>query len=307
LAVCAEEIEVDFGESPVIPTRSVLYHLKPIARGTSLRESLFSFMLRLADQHTIHPSRLPFAPGIDPRCCGRWARNVWTQSCFKGAGVVAKIWAGELARFTGHHSLEDLTLLPLARVVNVGGLAHKARKWCPRCLREQEREGVPYGQLLWDIAAVNACPVHTILFVSRCQCGETDRRRPMTKYLPHVCQYCRRTLIEPPRLTQAPLELVQRARMVADLLDDPDFDRGRWPADGLSQFLIGAARRHFGGRLAPVATTLGLNKVTVHGWVRNRRRPHWRESLSWPRSSVARSEAFFRETHRIRSSEQPHR
>jgi transcriptional regulator with XRE-family HTH domain len=61
--------------------------------------------------------------------------------------------------------------------------------------------------------------------------------------------------------------------MVADLLDDPDFDRGSWPADGFSQFLIDAARRHFEGRLARVASILGLDKVTVHGWAHYGRRP----------------------------------
>jgi hypothetical protein len=64
LAACTEDIEIDFGEPLIIPGRSVLYHLEPIARGTALRESLSSFMLRLADQHTIHPNTLPFVPGL---------------------------------------------------------------------------------------------------------------------------------------------------------------------------------------------------------------------------------------------------
>jgi hypothetical protein len=273
LVARAEDIEIDFGEPLVIPDRSVLYHLKPIARGTPRRESLSSFLLRLADQHTVNPSAFSFIPGIDRRCRGPWACNVWTQSYFKGAGVVAKIWACELARLTGHHSLDDLTLLPLARVVNVGGLAHKARKWCPQCLREEELEGVPYGQLLWEIAAVDACPVHEIRLLNTCRCGETGVNTRTVKRLPHICSFCCRRLTESARSSQAPLELLQRARMMADLLDDPDFDRGSWPEGGFSQFLTGAARQHFAGRLARLASILGVDKVTLHGWAHHGHRP----------------------------------
>jgi hypothetical protein len=273
LVARADDIEIDFGEPLVIPDRSVLYHLEPIARGTALRESLSSFLLRLADEHTMNPSALSFIPGIDRRCCGPWVCNVWTQSYFKGAGIVATIWARELARLTGHHCLNDLTLLPLARVVNVGGLAHKSRKWCPQCLREREREGVPYGQLLWEIAAVDACPVHAIRLQSTCRCGEAGVNTRTVKRLPHICRSCCRRLTESSQSCQAPLALVQRARMVADLLDDPDFDRGSWPADGFSQFLIGAARRHFEGRLLRLASSCGLDKVTVYGWAHYGHRP----------------------------------
>lgn len=274
LVARSEDVEIDFGEPLVVPDRSILYHLKPIARGTALRESLSSFLLRLADQHTMNPSALSFVPGIDRRCCGPWARSVWTQSYFKGAGVVAMIWARELARLTGHNRLDDLTLLPLARVANVGGLVHEIRKWCPQCLREQERKGTPYGQLLWEIAVVEACPVHAIRLLSTCRCGGGAGVNARTaKRLPHICQSCCRTLTESSRSSQAPLALLQRARMVADLLDDPDFDRGSWPADGISQFLIGAARRHFEGRLSWVASSLGLDKATVHGWAHYGYRP----------------------------------
>src|SRR5579862_2026900 len=140
LVARADDIEIDFGEPLVIPDRSVLYHLTPIARGTALRESLSSFMLRLADQHTMNPAALTFVPGIDPRCSGRWARNVWTQSYFRGAGTVAMIWSHELARLTGHNRLDDLTLSLLARIVSINNLVHESRRWCPHCLRERERE-----------------------------------------------------------------------------------------------------------------------------------------------------------------------
>jgi transcriptional regulator with XRE-family HTH domain len=268
-----EGIEIDFGEPLVIPDRSVLYHLKPIARGTALRESLCSFLLRLADQHTMNPSALSFVAGIDQRCCGRWARNVWTQSYFKAAGVVTRLWARELARLTAHHCLDDLTLLPLVRAVSDSGLAHKARKWCPQCLRDGEQEGVAYGQLLWEIAIVEACPVHAIRLVGTCRCGGTGVNARIAKRLPHICRSCCRSLTEVSPSTQAPLALVQRARRVADLLDDPDFDRASWPADGFSQFLLGVARLHFEGKLLRLAGYFGVDKVTVYGWAHYSRRP----------------------------------
>jgi hypothetical protein len=183
------------------------------------------------------------------------------------------IWAHELARLTGHNCLDDLTLLPLARVVRVNGVARKTQKWCPQCLSEREREGVPYGQLLWEIAPVDACPVHAIRLLSTCRSGGAGVNPGIAKRLPHICRRCCRTLTESSRSTQAPLVLLQRARMVADLLDDPDFDRGSWPADGFSQFLIGAACRHFEGRLSWVADSIGLDKTTVHGWAHHGRRP----------------------------------
>jgi transcriptional regulator with XRE-family HTH domain len=271
-ATGSDNIEIDLGEPPVVPVRSVLYHLAPIARGTALRESLSSFALRLADQHTMTPSALTLVPGIDRRCRSQAVHSAWARPSFNATGWLAMLWSSELARLTGHSRLDDLTLLSLARVVSIYGLVSETRKWCPHCLHECERGGVPYGQLLWDIAAVDACPVHAVRLVSTCRCGGTGLRVPSAaKQLPHICQYCHRMLTH--RATRAPLVLLQRARTVADLLEAPDFNCGLWPADGFSRFLISAASLHFEGKLVSLTNALGLSRTTVSGWVHGGRRP----------------------------------
>lgn len=189
-AAGSDDVEIDLGEPPVTPARSVLYHLAPIARGTALRESLSSFVLRLADQHTIAPSALMLVPGIGPRCSRAAPQVAWKQSYFNGNSSVAMIWSTELARLTGHNRLDDLTLLSLTRVVSARGLVSETRKWCPQCLGDRERDSTPYGQLIWDIAAVDACAVHGVQLVFKCRCGGTGRLRPNGKRLPHICQHC---------------------------------------------------------------------------------------------------------------------
>src|SRR5579862_7312842 len=83
LVARADDIEIDFGEPLVIPDRSVLYHLRPIARGTALRESLSSFLLRLADQHTVNPSaRRSYRESIDAapvRGCAMFGLNLTSR------------------------------------------------------------------------------------------------------------------------------------------------------------------------------------------------------------------------------------
>jgi len=212
-------------------------------------------------------------PGIDRRCAGRKSQSSWTQSYFNGTSSVATIWSAELARLTGHRRLDDLTLLSLSRVASTNGLVAEKRKWCPLCLREQERDGSPYGQLLWEIETIEACPVHATELVSRCRCGGTGVYAPTAKRLPHVCQYCCRSLAEPHQPRKAPPVALRRARLVSELLDNQDFDRGSWPANGISRFLIGAAHIYFEGESARLSKALGLCKATVHGWANDGRRP----------------------------------
>lgn len=83
---------------------------------------------------------------------------------------------------------------------------------------------------------------------------------------------CRSLSESYPSSGPAPAAL-ERSRTVADLLQHPDFDRGSWPVDGFSQFLISAARLHFHGNFSRFAGALGLSKATLHGWAHDGMRP----------------------------------
>jgi hypothetical protein len=267
----------DFGNLAV-PPRSVLYRLEPVALGTSRRESLTSYLDRLADAHCVSIRALGGLAGVETACRKALARGVFSSPCFNAGGIVSLKWVSIVERLTTQTGLHRLTLAPIARVVNQRALVGRLRRWCPECLRESRNAGTPYGHLLWDLACVAACPIHELRLSCSCNCQLSSQPRRVREQ-PGVCTRCSRRIEETSRTLKASSEELRIARLAYDFLGDPRFDSGGWHQsdDCSGEFLSAAARIHFEGKPAWLAKAFGVSKGGLHGWMSGKHRP----SFGW--------------------------
>jgi hypothetical protein len=168
-------------QKPAIPLRSRLYHLEPIAVGTSYTESLSSYLCRLAQAHCVTFQKLVMGE-IAPQMMGRdyelalIKKNVSTLFSNSDAkptinGMKAKTQAlvQALEELTQRKDLIFLTLLTWKGVINERGLFRRYRAWCPQCHEQWRQEkNVIYEPLLWSFRAVDICLHHNCLLVDEC-------------------------------------------------------------------------------------------------------------------------------------------
>ncbi len=266
------------GGAPLWPVsqRSELVPLKPMGLGTPYRESLTSYFQRLADSHCVPPRLLArefVVPrlGYNNRVKHNQADRFWRSPFFNGMGEVPRSWTRILEDLTSMKGLDRLTLLPLYGRVGLQGISPTGHKWCPLCLREGLQAGVPYGQLLWEVGCVTACPRHGTKLVCTCGCTAQDRLPTLkVKFLPHVCPHCGKDLSLTPEteVELADPEELRIARSVADLLGSEAFESGMatCAAGTIADFLKAAIEVIGEGNGARVAHLLSVSKGGLSDW-----------------------------------------
>ncbi|HJW32508.1 MAG TPA: TniQ family protein [Holophagaceae bacterium] len=265
-----------------IPDRTVLVCLEPHGLGTMHVESLSSYFLRLADQHDVSPKLLArefVLPrlGVNNRVGEAQADGYWKSSFFSGMGVVPEQWCKILEELTGVAGLRRLTLLPLHGLVGMHGSASSIRRWCPHCIVESEAQGRPFGQLLWEIGCVEACPKHEVRLVSGHGCGVEETIRPLRiKHLPHLCWSCgtRLSLVVDQCISAATGTQIRFARVIGELLAGPLFDAGpRESGRTIADFLTDAVQTVEGGYANKAVKRVGAAKSDISGWMNGRHLP----------------------------------
>lgn len=275
-----EVVRVEASEA--LPRRTALAPLKPLGLGTMQVESLSSYFQRLADQHSISPKLLArefVLPrlGVNNRVGEVQADRYWRSSFFNTMGEVPLQWCRILGELTGVVGLRRMTLLPVHGLVGLWGCASEARRWCPRCLEASEADGQPYGQLLWEIGCVKACPTHGIPLVSDHGCGAEEVIPPLRiKPLPHLCRACGRSLSLSPAadLPLADEADVSFARTIGELLASPLFSEGLREADRtIADFLADVIQSYEGGNGLRAARRIGASKGELSDWLHRRHLP----------------------------------
>ncbi len=266
---------VKVGAIKTIPDRSVLVPLKPIGLGTMYVESLSSYFQRLADQHDVSPkviAREFILPrlGFNNRVGEVQTDRYWRSSFFSGMGEVPEQWCRILGDLTGITGLRRLTLLPLHGLIGMHGSASRERRWCPHCITESEARGQPYGQLLWEIGCVKACPKHEIHLVSSHGCGPEEAIAPLRiKPLPHLCWSCgvRLSLSADDCVSAAFDSEVRFARAVGEVLTGPIFSDGPHEVGRtIADFLTDAIQSVEGGYGDRAVRRTGASKSDISGW-----------------------------------------
>lgn len=259
-------------EPVVMPQRSVLYRLQPIAKGTSQRESLSSYLCRLADAHCLTPNQLAEALvlprlGRDFANAKSKSNDYWQKPFFNGIGEVPRLWVEVLQDLTSVSDLHALTLLPLKGGISNTGLTAKDKRWCPVCFLEAKESRNPlYGKLIWEIEAVTACPEHGVKLASRCGCTPPQGQfRP--KLLPHICRFCGGGLDRNTNMVELANEReVFLARLIERFLGSRAYYVGTNP-NSIRKFLSESVTRCANGKASWLANILGVGKSLLHGWM----------------------------------------
>ncbi len=149
--------------------RSRLYSLRPMEIGTPDVESLSSYVMRLAQAHTVSVRTL-ILQEIFPNLSTK-PKNAHFSGLhsLNGMGSCFEQWVAILGKLTSRDDLCALTLLPWQGLLRSGGILQRRRKWCPRCFQECQRHGMPvYECLAWVLAPVTVCPIHHVLLEQHC-------------------------------------------------------------------------------------------------------------------------------------------
>jgi TniQ len=173
-----------------IPNRTRLFSLEPAGIGTPEVESLSGYIARLAQAHVVSVGNL-LGRGLTgrKRCKSSVAGPISAKTIQSGGHGFhalgntingfdwrARKWTRKIAAATGRLDIEQLTLIPFARVLSAMLLFKPHRAWCPFCYEEDRKSGVLYERLARAIKLVTVCPRHRTPLLGSCQgCG---RRQP---------------------------------------------------------------------------------------------------------------------------------
>ncbi|SPB14784.1 TetR family transcriptional regulator [Caballeronia novacaledonica] len=252
------------------PPRSALYALEPIGVGTANVESLVSFFCRLAVTHCVSSTDLLHRIS---KTCGlpAPAKNFWKDVNLSGMGDVAERYACALSEMTSVERLDSLTLRPWRNVIAQRSQAPAKGRWCGACFEEDlANEGMPYFRLAWDVGDLEACAKdHTRLTDTCPDCGRTGARNNAVWVVPGWCCYCGAFLGGVrTAASSATLDETWKAAQVGQLLAAQSSissvpDRGTMIAG-----ILKLVEQLDGGMSARFARRIGLNKSTVHYWLK---------------------------------------
>jgi hypothetical protein len=204
------EVLCDLWDGEQIPTtsHSRLYHLEPIGIGSPMVESLTSYLMRLADVHSVHPRVLisqEILPLLNIPRLYRDGRPIYGQltvlwkdsRVLNGRSSLTWRMVQALEQLTGRDDIRFLTMLTFVEVLSLKNLLRRTRSCCPSCYEEWRKAGqVIYDPLLWALDVVSICPWHCEPLRQHCpnpDCAHT--LLPLTsRGQPGYCEWCEQWL-----------------------------------------------------------------------------------------------------------------
>lgn len=252
----------------LLNTRSMLNPVAPIGIGTPEVESMVSYFCRLAMSHCISAAELHRVVVRTMRWQISRERN-WHQVGLGGMSDATESWANALSELTGVGSLDSLTLLTWRDVIAQSSPKPASSRWCPQCLVEDRETGHAHFRLAWDVGTVTACPKHHIRLAHLCpDCGRTDTRHSATLVMPGWCTSCGAFLGSSEQSAPATPAEIWVASQVGAMLAA----HGTLASVPTRSALLSGIReivdRLDNGKNALFARRIGLNKTTVHHWLK---------------------------------------
>jgi hypothetical protein len=246
-----------------VPDRSRLIGLPPKGLGTSQVESLFSYLLRLAEAHAVRFVDL-VQHVIGPMVYRTCVENVRFRTCHR---LQQGVSAGEIPVIEGltlQSRLRELTLAPAKNLKCVHVDYAPSRAWCPACILADEE---PYERLVWQVKGVTHCPVHCIKLERACpECG--------------ALQNCSNFTVHIRKCIKCGADRMSRI----DASHEPD-DPGIWRSQECAKFLIWATSQQprgsspfdnfranivtiskVAGGWKPLARSLGIPSSSFNFW-----------------------------------------
>lgn len=189
---------------PVPLTHSRLFPLRPIGIESAQVESLTSYIMRLADAHSVHPYTMIYkelAPRLNRPFLYKNGELVGPfgprSVALNGITPTASLLVEILEQLTLRRDLRFLTLLTFAEVLSLRNLVKPAQAWCPECYQAWRDAGhIIYTPLLWAFACVKVCPVHSRYLHFQCPDPRCNRKLPALTLQGRIgyCPRCRQWL-----------------------------------------------------------------------------------------------------------------
>lgn len=185
----------------VLPERSRLYYLQPIAIGTPLCESLTSYLQRLSASHSMSVTSFIkelLSPSIEKdyinkdviRGCSRFLQRACV---INGMEILSQDCLGALESLTLITNLSCLTMQRWSEVLISKNICRSYKAWCTCCLNEWKKNNFPiYEPLLWSLTEVQACPIHKTPLRENCPNLKCKKLIPILSSFSLVgyCSHC---------------------------------------------------------------------------------------------------------------------
>ncbi|HDR9757505.1 TPA: TniQ family protein [Burkholderia cepacia] len=253
---------------------SLLNPVAPIGIGTPEVESLISYFCRLAASHCYSSSQLSRKIAREMG----WklhAKFIWQNQRMSGLYKTAIRWSTALSKLTANKQLDQLTLLPWRNVISSISLISPSHRWCSVCLTDDRKEHrIPYFRLAWDIGVVTACARHKTILTCTCpDCGRTDGRHNSAFVVPGWCVFCGAFLGDAKDSGPAESYEVWIADQIGSMLAEQAKLKAVPTSDKLFDGIRTLIKQLDFGESGAFARRIGLNKVTVHYWIKKRSTP----------------------------------
>ncbi|WP_432260824.1 TniQ family protein [Cupriavidus sp. TMH.W2] len=249
-------------------------------KGTSQAESLQSAYRRIAFAHHVRVGTLfdfYFKPGLaflgltgvsHPILRTKKSFSISTDS------VVVQHIACRIADLTGEIDAEAASLINLTALLSRTGLANRNNKFCPFCL--EGRLDTLYGRVLWEFAAVRACPVHRIRLMQP-NCGSDSSKRVPGSFaiqLNGVCHRCGRLGMrcQAGQPVDASDEELWAAKEIGELVAFAS-GGGELSAEGLRRG-IAESFESLGAAKCNMLKEVGLSPAYIQSWILGKQRPN---------------------------------
>ena len=287
-----EEFPFEPPSPPRIPPRSRLYTLAPLGLATLFGESLTSFILRLAQAHTLSPSllvRKVIVPSMANGCLSARARlsDLFrsTGKSFNGMGVHSRQCVEALILLTHQPLVKELNLQFLDGYVFGPGLLKPKQAWCPKCLWQWSHAGSSvYLPLVWNISTYTVCSQHGGYLVDRCpRCSR--QQYPLNRTQPPgICPTCREflgTCDDDASADRAPIDLKDSiaSRMTLDLIANGRKHLRRQPINRFALNAHAILEHCYSGKSQRMADVLKVDRFTVNKWCSGEQLPKLKSFL----------------------------
>ncbi|MGG6270909.1 TniQ family protein [Leptolyngbya sp. AN03gr2] len=184
-----------------IPQRSTLFNIQPVGLRTASVESLISYVMRLSNEHCLHPSDLmfqmvfPLFKNGETICKHKaFSNKIETLNGFRSR---AKELVDSLETLSLRQDLKFLTLLPLSELFSGTNekVFHTRRTWCSSCLEEFRSSGTTvYEKLIWSFRQVEICLEHQEFLSHKCPHCDSEMASLMGHSRAGYCSRCQKWL-----------------------------------------------------------------------------------------------------------------
>jgi hypothetical protein len=269
-----------------MPPRSQLFSLPMIGVGTSGQEALSSYLVRLANLHSVNPnvlvSRVLFPlTTIERNSVAGNFSSIYAKT-MNGIGKYAMEFSSALAQLTCRSELAFGTCLPWRDVLDskAVGLLSPHPRWCPACYAERRIGNLePYMPLSWFVRPIAHCTVHQKLLIDRCpNCNHHQPFIPKHQYLDH-CSRCKLPLsmVAKDPVPKSDMHPASISRFFSVGFVEMIAEGPRCESFAKNERFVKQTKRLVqvlgGGNLAAMHRKLGLREKAAAGWVRDGCRP----------------------------------